>query len=173
MTNVATIRDWHYTPPTNLRKVGTLNQSVDECLEVLVSKGIRYTYTEGEDYITIFSSVSRPYVYYWSDGQWASYRKKPGAVKHFTHPIKEFAGHYLNRYSGEKKVYNWPRIKEAPSKKKTPVKKAKAVKKKPLKAPQVVKKEEAKFLITLEVTPTEATRIMAFMSSDQEEKSIA
>ena len=173
MTNVATIRDWHYTPPTNLRKTDTLNQSVDECLEVLIDKGIRYTYTEGEDYITIFSSVSRPYVYYWADGQWASYRKKPGAVKHFTHPIKEFTGHYLNRYSGEKKVFNWPKIKEAPLKRKTPVKKTKAVKKKPSVAPLVVKKEEAKFLLSLEVTPTEATRIMDLMSRDPEVKSIA
>jgi len=166
MINVESIRDWHYTHPTNLRKMDTLNQSVDECLEVLIDKGIRYTYTEGEDYITIFSSVSRPYIYYWADGQWASYRKKPGAVKHFAHPIKEFTGHYLNRFSGEKKVFNWPKIKEAPLKRKTSVKKTKSVKKKSSKAPPVVKREEAKFLITLEVTPTEAARVMESMWRD-------
>ena len=164
MNYAATIRDWHYVPPTTHGKHPSLGQTVDECIRVLEGKNIRHIYHNGDPYITVFSSVDRPYVYYWEDGQWASYKKRMGESKHFTHTIKEFTNHYLNRYSGEK-VVHWPNkratlpdvygVKRKVSSKKA-VKKTKAVKKKSSKAPPA----EAKFLVTFEVTPTEASRLM-------------
>ena len=165
MNYAATIRDWHYVPPTTQMNNPSLGQTIDECIRVLEGKNIRHIYHNGDPYITVFSSVDRPYVYYWEDGQWASYKKRMGEAKHFVHTIKEFTNHYLNRYSGEKVVPLpnrrdalpdvYGRKRKVYSKK--AVKKTKSVKKKASKAPPM---EDAKFLITFEVTPTEASRLM-------------